>query len=318
MSLLTSWFHSDSHCTFTTNTNKYFKNSTEFRICCHVCLALCQRHSFWRRSTEIWIIGNSIFNKRVLCLYLVWKWEICNLCFCGKQNINIYLHIWNLWFPGSQKWDRYVLFFFLHSWHFLEFRFGSLLRYSSSSPPFPHKCSGGHANHFQGFLYFSFLPVKQRDFPGNVRLGGCDSLPLVVAFTSKQHDSPLSYALHFLHIISHQMCCAGERAECCAHQSVEKSLHTSLRKMQEKQELSQRSGSGCQGQQQVCFFPPSNWNKKRRKTKCPDKPTLHLSLEHERISLWYAVYFRRRLGPTVTCWNPSAALNLTRCLTLKT
>lgn len=47
------------------------------------------------------------------------------------------------------------------------------------------------------FVYFSFLPTKQRDFPGNVRSGGCDSLPLVVAFTSKQHESPLSYALHF-------------------------------------------------------------------------------------------------------------------------
>ena len=101
----------------------------------------------------------------------------------------------------------------------------SLLRYSVSSPPFPQKSSGGHANHFQGSLYFSFLPAKQRDFPGNVRSGGCDSLPLVVAFTSKQHDSLLSYALHFLHIISHQMCCAGERAECRMLQSVEKSLH---------------------------------------------------------------------------------------------
>lgn len=55
--------------------------------------------------------------------------------------------------------------------------------------------------------------AKQQDFPGNVRSGGCDSLPLVFAFTSKQRDSPLSYALHFLHIISHQMCCAGERAK---------------------------------------------------------------------------------------------------------
>lgn len=96
-----------------------------------------------------------------------------------------------------------------------------------SSPPFPHKGSGGHANHFQGSLYFSFLPEKQRDFPGNVRLGGCDSLPPVVAFTSKQHDSLLSYALHFLHIISHQMCCAGERAERHTPQSVEIFLHLS-------------------------------------------------------------------------------------------
>lgn len=97
------------------------------------------------------------------------------------------------------------------------------------------------------FVYFSFLPAKQRDFPGNFRSGGCDSLPLVVAFTSKQHDSPLSYALHFLHIISHQMCCAGERAECRAHQSAEKSLHLLQIKMQEKQEE-----YGCQGQE-VCF-----------------------------------------------------------------
>lgn len=94
--------------------------------------------------------------------------------------------------------------------------------------------------------------MKHRDFPGNIRSGGCDSLLLVVAFTSKQHDSPLSYALHFLHIISHQMCCAGERAERRTHQSVEKSLHLPEKKLQEKQVLSQRSISGCQGQQQVC------------------------------------------------------------------
>lgn len=99
-----------------------------------------------------------------------------------------------------------------------------------SSPPFPHKSSGGHANHFQGSLYFSFLPEKQRDFPGNVRLGGCDSLPPVVAFTSKQHDSLLSYALHFLHIISHQMCCAGERAERHTRPSLWRHFSTSLRK----------------------------------------------------------------------------------------
>lgn len=115
----------------------------------------------------------------------------------------------------------------------------SLLRYSATSPPFPHKSSGGHANHFQGSLYFSFLPAKQRDFPGNVRSGGCDSLPLVVAFTSKQHDSPLSYALHFLHIISHQMCCAGERAECRAHQSVEKSLHLSAKNARKARAVSE-------------------------------------------------------------------------------
>lgn len=163
MSLLTSWFHSDSHCTFTTNTNKYFKNSTEFRICCHVCLALCQRHSFRRRSTEIWIIGNSIFNKRVLCLYLVWKWEICNLCFCGKQNINIYLHIWNLWFPGSQKWDRYVLFFFFAFLTFLRIQiwiFAQIfVKFSSfSAQMFRWSC--------QPFPRFSVLFLPPRETTG--------------------------------------------------------------------------------------------------------------------------------------------------------
>lgn len=93
----------------------------------------------------------------------------------------------------------------------------------------------------------SFLPEKQRDFPGNVSLGGCDSLPLVVAFTSKQHDSPLSYALHFLHIISHQMCCAGERAERCAQQTVEKSLPLPEKKCK-------KSRSCLRGETQaVCF-----------------------------------------------------------------
>lgn len=74
------------------------------------------------------------------------------------------------------------------------------------------KCSGGHASHSQGLPYFSFRPTKQWDFPGNVSTGGCDSLPLVL-LTSKHHDSRLSYALHFLYIISHQMCCAVERVE---------------------------------------------------------------------------------------------------------
>lgn len=137
------------------------------------------------------------------------------------QNVNIFLVFTHYWIPGSKKWDMCVLVFSLF-FAFLTFlwvpaslvRRISLLRHSASSPPFPHWISGVNASHFQGSLYFSFLPVKQRDFPGNVRSGGCDSLPLVVAFTSKQHDSRLSYALHFLHTISHQMCCAGERAEC--------------------------------------------------------------------------------------------------------
>ena len=143
-----------------------------------------------------------------------------------------HFNLWftHFWFPASQKKERSGIVNFLFSFAFLAFLtipvslIGriSLLRYSATSPPF----YAGHANHFQGSLYFSFLPVKQRDFPGNVRSGGCDSLPLVVAFTSKQRDSPLSYALHFPHIISHQMCCAGERAESGgAHQTGEKSLH---------------------------------------------------------------------------------------------
>lgn len=79
-----------------------------------------------------------------------------------------------------------------------------LLFHSNVLPPLPTIFTA---------VYFSFLPVNQRDFPGNVRSGGRDSLPPVVAFTSKQRDSPLSYALHFLRLRSHQMCCAGERAE---------------------------------------------------------------------------------------------------------
>lgn len=211
-----------------------------------------------------------------------------------------------------------------HVWHFF-----SILDISSNpivpslvkifgSPPFPHKRSGGHANHFQGSLYFSFLPVKQRDFPGNVRSGGCDSLPLVVAFTSKQRDSLLSYALHFLHIISHQMCCAGERAEILsALQTVEKSLHLPEKNARKAHELPQRRVSDGQGQPAESAL---SWkrNTNRRKTKRPDELTLHLSLGHEHMSLWYAVYFRRTPGPTVTCWSWSPALNLTRCLTWKT
>lgn len=62
------------------------------------------------------------------------------------------------------------------------------------------------------FVYFSFLRCKRngRVFQETSERGGCDSLPLVAASTSKQRESPLSYALHFLRIISHQMCCAGE------------------------------------------------------------------------------------------------------------
>lgn len=169
----------------------------------------------------------------------------------------------------------------------------SLLRYSATSPPF----SAGHANHFQGSLYFSFLPVKQRDFPGNVRSGGCDSLPLVVAFTSKQHDSPLSYALHFPHIISHQMCCAGERAERRRTPDWREISPPPWWKCKEKRELSQRRASGCQGKQQVCSTDSRIERKGEEKTKRAGEPTVHLSQEHKRICLWYAVYVRRRGAP---------------------
>lgn len=104
------------------------------------------------------------------------------------------------------------------------------------------------------FVYFSFLPVKQRDFPGNVRSGGRDSLPLVVAFTSKQHESPLSYALHFLHIISHRMCCAGERAQGRAGRSVKKYLRLPGKKARKVRALSDLTLSGRRGPR-VCFVP---------------------------------------------------------------
>ncbi|GAA6109172.1 uncharacterized [Tachysurus ichikawai] len=64
--------------------------------------------------------------------------------------------------------------------------------------------SGRHASSFSP--YFSFRSVKRRDFPGNVSSGGCDSLLLVLALTSKQHDSLLGYALRFLYIRSCRLC----------------------------------------------------------------------------------------------------------------
>lgn len=58
-------------------------------------------------------------------------------------------------------------------------------------------------------LYFSFLPMKRRDFPGNVRSGGCDSLPLVGRFlpvnTVTHRSAMLSISFSR---ISHRMCCA--------------------------------------------------------------------------------------------------------------
>ena len=115
-------------------------------------------------------------------------------------------------------------------------------------------------------LYFSFLPAKQRDFPGNVRSGGCDSLPLVVAFTSKQRDSLLSYALHFLHIISHQMCCAGERAECRAHQSVEKSLHLPEKKCKKSKSFRRGGYQAVKGSNKSAL-PTPKMKQKQKKNK---------------------------------------------------
>lgn len=95
---------------------------------------------------------------------------------------------------------------------FLEARCHSLgnnvssLRYSLGSPPFPHKSSGVS----KALCAFSFLPLIRRDFPVNVRSGGCDSLTR--GRTSKQRDSLLSYALRFLLMRSHQICCAGGKS----------------------------------------------------------------------------------------------------------
>lgn len=66
-------------------------------------------------------------------------------------------------------------------------------------------------------------------------------------FTSKQRESALSYALHFLRIISHQMCCAGERAE----GRTEGSLHLPRWNRRSAGSFSQ----GCQGQPALCFNP---------------------------------------------------------------
>lgn len=86
-----------------------------------------------------------------------------------------------------------------------------MLRYSLSPPPFLRLNGGGHASPSQGFspVYFSFLPVKRRDFPGNVRSGGCDSLPLVGRFLPVNSVTHRSAMLSIsLGRISHQMCCA--------------------------------------------------------------------------------------------------------------
>lgn len=100
----------------------------------------------------------------------------------------------------------------------------SLFEYPTASCPFPCKSSTVSTT-TSNFVYFSFLSCERnsRVFQETSERGGCDSLPLVVASTSKQRESPLSYALHFLCIISHQMCCAGERELGLPGRSVEKS-----------------------------------------------------------------------------------------------
>lgn len=122
----------------------------------------------------------------------------------------------------------------------------------------------------QPFPRFSVLFLPPRETTGFSRkrqIGRvCDSLPLVVAFTSKQHDSLLSYALHFPHIISHQMCCAGERAECRAHHVCREISPPPWEKCKKSKSFLRGVLSDCQGQQHVCFllFLLPNWNKKRR------------------------------------------------------
>lgn len=128
-------------------------------------------------------------------------------------------------------------------------------------------------------MYFSFLPVKQRDFPGNVGSGGRDSLPLVVAFTSKQRDSPLSYALHFLRIISHQMCCAVERAEGRTQPSGKKAPGTTL----QPHRPGGNAGSGgsflraVRGNQLCALIPKLEEEEERKGGERAEKPDLYFS-----------------------------------------
>lgn len=187
-------------------------------------------------------------NKNIIDLIDRQGWiKVCPdfSCWCHLESLaqtSRTLHI--------KKWKIWLIVFLLHQyshglfithyiipstrWIWDKFVLNSSHSYKSLSPQlessFAHisyflsslsaKCSCSHTSYFQGSLYFSFLPAKQRDFPGNVSLGGWDSLPLVLIFPSKQHESQLSYALHFLYIISHQMCCVGERAKCTTGWSV--------------------------------------------------------------------------------------------------
>lgn len=80
----------------------------------------------------------------------------------------------------------------------------------ATSPPNPQKVPAAPPTVPKVPRTFPSTPAKQQDFPGNVSSGGCDSLPTVLALTSKQHDSRLCYALHFLYIISLRMCRCGK------------------------------------------------------------------------------------------------------------
>lgn len=97
----------------------------------------------------------------------------------------------------------------------------------------------------------------------------CRWLPLS---TSKQRESPLSYALHFLRIISHQMCCAGERA---------KGPH---RRLPPPSPPPPGGTAGAVGAvlravrgNRLCALIPNWGGKRRRRRKGAEKPDLHFS-----------------------------------------
>lgn len=191
---------------------------------------------------------------------------------------------------------------YVPSWKVASLRYLPLL-------PFPQKSSGGYASRF---LYFSFCPAEQRDFPGNVSLGGCDSLPLVLVLTSKQHDSWLGYALHFLYITSLQMCCAGVQSRVHHHSIVWRKALFSPTPWANRGDILYRGElhqalSPLSEEHGVSVFHQTQTPKlieKRRKTSSQDKPTLHLSLGPEHSALWCALYFskmsRPRAVPVIT------------------
>lgn len=148
-------------------------------------------------------------------------------------------------------------------------------------------------------------PFPVRDFPGNVSLGGCDSLPLVLVLTSKQHDSWLGYALHFLYITSLQMCCAGVQSRVHHHSIVWRKALSSPTPWENRGDILNRrelhqARSALSEERSVSVFHQTQTPKrieKRRKTSSQDKPTLHLSLGPEHSALWCAVYFSETSGP---------------------